>query len=308
MLCQVRRTGVLVRPSFPSASRSLAISAEEISSSSSEGDERVDVEVQDNVAVVTLNRPEKYNALDIDMFRTIAETARSLSQQRELRGVILCGSGKAFCAGLDVKSVTSNPFNAEELLRRPKGSVSNLAQDVSLLWRSIPVPVIAAIHGVCFGGGLQIALGADFRLSTPDCKLSVMEAKWGLVPDMGGSVLLRELVSMDVAKELTMTARVFDGNQAKEYGLVTRLSEQPVADAMKLIEEIVTRSPDSVAAAKQLFNRTWRAPEDVALEMETELQRKLLMPPLQNTIAAGTKGLNLPLQMSFTAHQDYWSP
>ena len=106
MLCQVRRTGVLVRPSFPSASRSLAISAEEISSSSSEGDERVDVEVQDNVAVVTLNRPEKYNALDIDMFRAIAETARCLSQQRELRGVILCGSGKAFCAGLDVKSYT----------------------------------------------------------------------------------------------------------------------------------------------------------------------------------------------------------
>ena len=243
---------------------------------------RVSIDTRDdNIAVVTLNRPDKYNALDMDMFHDIAETARTLAQQRELRGVLLQGSGKAFCAGLDVKAVTSNPLNATNLLKRPAGSLTNLAQDVAWLWRSIPVPVVAAIHGICFGGGLQIALGADFRFATPDCKISVMEAKWGLVPDMSGSVLLRELVRIDVAKELTMTARVIDGAQAKGYGLVSHVSETAEADALKLLEEIATRSPDSVAASKRLFNDTWLAPEARAFEVETELQRKLLVPPLK---------------------------
>lgn len=291
-----------------SISRFSHTASETVSESNNAENDRISVEISNGVALVRLNRPEKLNALDIDSFRAIADTARSLAHNQEVRAVILQGSGKAFCSGLDVKSVTTNPLNAKKLLNRPEGSVSNLAQDVAFLWRAIPAPVIAVLHGVCFGGGLQIALGADFRFATPSCKMSIMEAKWGLIPDMAGSVLLRELVSIDLAKELTMTARVFNGGEAKQYGLVSHVTEHPFEDAMKLVEEISQRSPDSVAAAKKLFNETWLASDQRALETETELQKKLLVPPLKNTLAAATQGLDLPLKMSYSLRQKFWTP
>mmetsp|Transcript_76865 Transcript_76865/g.220759 ORF Transcript_76865/g.220759 Transcript_76865/m.220759 type:complete len:256 (+) Transcript_76865:201-968(+) len=244
----------------------------------------------------------------MDMFEGIVEAANSIHGMTDVRAVILRGSGKVFCAGLDVKSVATNPFNTGKLLERPEGKLVNLAQEVAWAWRELPVPVLAVTHGICYGGGLQIALGADFRFSTPDCKFSIMEAKWGLVPDMSGSVLLRELISIDLAKELTMTARVFDGAKAKEYGLISHVSETPYEDAVALAKEITTRSPDSVAATKLLFNATWDAPEARALELETEIQTKLLLPPLKNTMASASQGLGLPkaVQLNFKDRQPEW--
>lgn len=180
-------------------------------------------ELENGIYHIQLNRPEKMNALSIEMFESITETAVSLKQNKTLRAVILSGNGKAFCTGLDIKSVGMNPLNFPKLLTKPNQTkYSNLAQDVAYMWRQLPVPVIASLHGMCFGGGLQIAMAADFRIATPDCQLSIMEAKWGLIPDMSAAVTFREHVRMDIIKELTMTARIFNGVQAASYGFVTR--------------------------------------------------------------------------------------
>jgi enoyl-CoA hydratase/carnithine racemase len=223
------------------------------------------------------------------MFDAIAEAAARLRDdvalKKNLRVVIFSGEGKAFCTGLDAKSVALSGPSASlrRLLERPspfggegEGPKGNLAQDVCYLWRLLPVPVITVIHGMCYGGGLQIALGGDIRLSTFDCKISIMESRWGLIPDMGISITLRELVRMDVAKELTMTGRIINGTEAERIGLVTRCVEDPMKEAMKVAMEIVERSPDSVAATKELFQSTWVADEETCLNIETDLQRKLI--------------------------------
>ncbi|EKX47174.1 enoyl-CoA hydratase [Guillardia theta CCMP2712] len=231
--------------------------------------------------VVTLSRPDKLNALDLNMFRAIAKAAEDVAKDRETRVVVLRGAGRAFCSGLDVKSIITNPLKSVEsirkLMQRPEGKLSNLAQDVGYLWRQVPAPVIAVTHGVCFGGGFQIALGADFRFSDKSCKFSIMEGKWGLVPDMSATITLRELVPIDVAKELTMTARIFDAQEAKSLGLVTKLCDDPFEEAMAFCETLSNQSPDAVAGAKQLFNRTYvDTSEEEALKIESELQHELL--------------------------------
>jgi enoyl-CoA hydratase/carnithine racemase len=250
-------------------------------SSSSGADPRVVQKlVGDGIVHVELNRGEKMNALDMNMFDELTEVASKLSKERGLRAVVLSGKGKSFCAGLDVKKMAMNsPLDTmEKLLKRPAGHPwSNLAQDMGYLWRQIPVPVICAVHGVCYGGGLQIALGADFRIAGSECKFSIMESKWGLIPDMSGSITLRELVRIDVAKELTMTGRVFLADEALRLGIVTRITqENPVEVALKLAQELSQRSPDALAASKRLFQESWVAPEEECLALETDLQRKLL--------------------------------
>ncbi len=238
--------------------------------------ERVTLEIVDNIAVVTMNRPDKLNALDMAMFDGLAKMAKKLSKNRDIRAVILRGEGNAFCSGLDVKSIMKNPLSAAKLLIKPGRKISNLAQDVGYLWRQVPVPVIAVTQGKCWGGGFQIALGADFRYTTPDCEFSIMEMKWGLIPDMSGSITLRELIPIDLAKELTMTARIFDGNEAKAMGLVTRVTATPFDEAIKFAKEISKRSPDAIANAKKLFNETWTADDKTALKWETKLQKQLI--------------------------------
>jgi len=261
---------------------------------------------------VTLARPSKMNALSLPMFRSIQAAARELIDDKSVRAVVLHGDGRAFCAGLDVKAVMANPLsvkaNIDELLHRPDGEVSNLAQDVGYLWRRIPVPVIAAIHGVCLGGGLQIALGADMRIAAPATKMSIMEAKWGLIPDMSATVTLRELVPKDVAMELTMTGRVFEAEEALRLGLVTRLAADPLAEALSLAEQIATRSPDATAAAKRLLHATYsEAADDArALRLETELQRRLLLGWNQLACAARGLGAPPPLQPGFRERGDTW--
>ncbi|MFO7995118.1 MAG: crotonase/enoyl-CoA hydratase family protein [Marinobacter sp.] len=252
--------------------------------------ERVLIDIENGIATVTLNRPEKYNGLDMPMFEAITRAARTLKKDRSVRAIILCGAGEAFCSGLDVKTVSKNPVNFLKLLIKPGRKISNLAQDVGYLWRDVPAPVIAVTHGYCFGGGFQVALGADFRFTTADCEFSIMESKWGLIPDMSLTVTLRELVPIDLAKELTMTARRFNGTEAKAMGLVSRVSDDPMSEALAFARELAARSPDAVAAGKLLFNRGWSATDKVALDWETKLQKKVLGRANQRIAVARNSG------------------
>lgn len=215
--------------------------------------------VSDGIAHVRLDRPDKLNALTLDLLEELVAVGRRLRRDRTLRAVVVSGEGEAFCAGLDFASVLRRPTGiAKAFMPRPwRGT--NTFQEAPWTFRRIPVPVIAAVHGHCLGGGLQIALAADFRIATPDSRWSVLEGKWGLIPDMSGIQALQELVGIDQAKLLTMSAEVIDGTRAQELGLVTRLDHDPVAAAFRLAEELSQRSPDALAAAKRLFNDTWNA-------------------------------------------------
>ena len=238
--------------------------------------ERVLVDVEDGIATVTLNRPEKMNGLDMPMFTAINRTARRLKKAREVRAIILRGEGRAFCSGLDIQTVSRNPFNFIRLLFKYGILRANAAQNVGYLWRKVPAPVIAVTHGYCFGGGLQLALGADFRYSSSDCEFSIMEAKWGLIPDMSLAVTLRELMPIDKAKELTMTARRVRADEAKLLGLVSHVSDEPLVHAQAFARKLAAQSPDAVAGAKLLFNRSWNSSDRGALYHETHLQKKIM--------------------------------
>ncbi|MGV9712773.1 crotonase/enoyl-CoA hydratase family protein [Gordonia sp. NPDC003424] len=246
------------------------------------GEHRIRLDIDDDgVATVTLDRGEKHNALDRAMFDAIVETTETLAGDRRVRAVVLHGAGKSFCSGLDVSSLGQDG-SAGSLVDREEGQRANLAQRVSVDWASVAAPVIAAITGNCFGGGLQIALGADIRYATPDARLSIMEVKWGLVPDMGITQTLPKLVAADVAKELTFTGRVLSGTEAHELGLVTRVVEDPLAAALDLAHEIAGKSPHAVRAAKQLYDATWTGTDPAgALLLESELQVGLLGSPNQ---------------------------
>jgi enoyl-CoA hydratase/carnithine racemase len=243
--------------------------------------DRVRIDIDGPVALVCLTRAEQHNGMDFRMLDAVRRAARRLRKDRQVRAVILHGEGPSFCAGLDVKSLLANPLAAAAGLAALLAPTRNRFQDWSMAWRDVPVPVIAAIHGNCFGAGLQLALGADLRLATPDARLSVMEVKWGLVPDMGGAALLRELVSIDVAKELAMTGRILTGTEAHALRLVTHVTETPLEQARALAAEIITRSPDAVAAAKFLLQESWHAAERGALAAERKWQRRVLAGPNQ---------------------------
>ncbi|MQA62237.1 MAG: crotonase/enoyl-CoA hydratase family protein [Actinophytocola sp.] len=238
--------------------------------------ERVRTEIRDNIAYVTMTRGDKFNGLDLEMFHALVAAAKELKSNRDVRAVILQGEGPAFCAGLDFASVGKNPVKFALNFLRVPGRATNLYQQVCWAWRELPMPVIAVVHGRCYGGGLQLALAADFRFATPDCEFSIMEAKWGLVPDMTGSVTLRELLGMDVAKRLTMTGESFDGERAAALGVVTEASPTPLKAAEALAEQLATRSPDAVAATKFLFNRTRHLSPRAAFRIESRFQRRLL--------------------------------
>jgi enoyl-CoA hydratase/carnithine racemase len=252
-------------------------------------EQRVTIEVADHVAVVTLNRPDKHNALDAAMFEGIRAAAEEVSVAPGVRAVILHGAGPSFCSGLDIGSLMTGPVSLDDILAREDGRRANAAQRACTDWIDVPAPVIAAIHGNCFGGGMQIALGADIRFAAPDARLSVMEARWGLVPDMGITSTLPRVVRADVAKELTYTGRVISGTEAAALGLVTHATEDPLAAARQLAAEIAERSPDAVRAAKRLYDTSWNAAVEEGLALETELQRGLIGSP--NQIEAVRSGM-----------------
>ena len=238
--------------------------------------ERVVISRVGDIAHVRLNRPDRHNGMDWAMLEAVIAAGESLSSDRQLRAVVLAGEGPSFCAGLDVKSVMADKTKVARMAIEMRKPWANIFQRWGLVWRELPVPVIAAIHGNCFGAGIQLALAADIRFARPDAKLSIMEAKWGLVPDMSGALTLRELLPIDVAKELTMTGRVLSGNDAKALGLVTHIADDPVAAATTLAEEIAVRSPDSVALTKQLFHDAWADNAGSTLAAERKHQRNLI--------------------------------
>lgn len=243
--------------------------------------ERVQVTIEDGVADVRLNRPEKLNALDRPMFEALVAAGQRLAADRGVRAVVLSGEGRGFCAGLDFGSFMAMAGEGadpgESLLERRSGdSPANFAQHAAWVWTEVPVPVVAALHGVVFGGGLQIALGADIRIAAPDAQLSVMEIKWGLVPDMSGTQTLRHLVRLDVAKELTFTGRIVDGREAAALGLVTRVAEAPREAALAMAREIAGKSPDAIRAGKRLLTQAPLVAVGDGLALEARLQRGLL--------------------------------
>jgi len=265
--------------------------------------ECVTLTIENDIAFVTLNRPEKRNALDMVMFKTIDKISRELKRDRKIRVVIVQGNGEDFCSGLDIKSVLSQKSSVMTLLAKWLPGHANLAQRVSYNWRKIPVPVIMVMQGRCWGGGLQIALGADFRFATPTASFSIMEGKWGLIPDMGGNLVLRELVTKDVGLRLAMSAEVISAQTAVEYGLISQVCDEPLQHAMQLAEQIRERSPDAVAAVKKLYQQNWFKAEWKILAKESYYQIKILLGKNQNR--AVRKQLNPEKDINYLARKKW---
>ena len=235
------------------------------------------IENKNGIATVSLNRPDKRNAMSFDLLRELVKTAEKIKKDRSIRCVILTGEAQVFSAGIDLADL-NNPKNrayaAWELIKPGQ----SLFQKAFLIWQElpVPVPVIAAIEGSCFGAGMQLALAADIRVAHPATKMSIMESRWGLVPDMGLTRSLKGLIGLDLAKELTLTARIFDATYAKEIGLVTHLDESPLAKAQAIAEEMLQRSPDALMASKYVLDAMQHEPKK-SLRLEKIWQLKLLL-------------------------------
>ena len=237
--------------------------------------ERVSITITNGVADVRMTRPDKMNALDPAMFAALAEAGEQLKTEPGVRVVVLSGEGRAFCAGLDMGSMAamagSGPRDTStaSVSAIAEGRITHLGQQVCWVWQELPVPVIAAVHGVALGGGIQLALGADIRIVSPDVKMSVLEVKWGLVPDMAGTHRLAQLVRADIALELAATGRMVDGNEAVRIGLATHVSETPYEDAHALAGQIAGRSPHAVRGVKELVRAAF-AGADAATQFASE--------------------------------------
>jgi enoyl-CoA hydratase/carnithine racemase len=246
--------------------------------------DRVSIDLKDGVADLRLIRSDKMNALDYDMFEGIIEAGAALATMNGLRAVVLSGEGKAFCAGLDMASFAAMNKDgvpgARNLTARTHG-IANRPQQCAWVWRTLPVPVIAAVHGVAFGGGFQIALGADMRYAAADTRFSVMEIKWGLVPDLAGTQLMRHLAREDVVRELTYTGRIFNGIEAQQYGFVTKVASDPRAAALEVAREIADKSPDAIRADKRLLNDAVAVEAAAGLMAESVEQERLIGSPNQ---------------------------
>ena len=249
---------------------------------------RVLLTIDGPVAHVTLNRPEQLNGVDLDLVDELLAAAESLRKNTAIRAVILQGSGRSFCAGLDFASAFKNKRRvAKYFFAGPR--MVNRFQKFSTIWREIPVPVIAVVQGHCYGAGVQLAAGADFRFTTPDSQWAILEAKWGLVPDMGGTIPFIENLPIDTLQRLAMTGEVITGIQAVELGLASAAADDPMAEAMALVGQIVERSPDSVAATKQLLYANQRGSRRSALRRERRLQAAMFKAP--NTAVAREAGM-----------------
>jgi enoyl-CoA hydratase/carnithine racemase len=237
---------------------------------------RVSFKLEQKIAYVTLNRPDKHNGLDKQMIIDLVKVAKKINKNTAIRCVILQGEGASFCAGLDFNSVAKDPSMIIRFFLKLPWNKDNMFQRVAHIWRDISVPVIAVVQGNCFGAGMQIILACDYRIATPDANLSILEMKWGLIPDMSGMVTLSQLTRIDIAQELTMTGRFFSGNEALEYGIISKVNDNPLAEATLLAKKICQQSPDAVAATKYLFKKTWKKSTRIALFWERITQLRLL--------------------------------
>jgi enoyl-CoA hydratase/carnithine racemase len=241
--------------------------------------DRVTITRVGNVADVRLNRADKMNAIDAAMFDGIAAAIDELAGMDDVRAIVLSGTGRAFCAGLDMASMAAGGLGPD-LAARTHG-LANVPQQVAWGWRTLPMPVIAAVHGVAFGGGFQIMAGADIRIARADARFSIREAYWGLVPDMAGIALWRTLARDDVLRELTYTAREFDGVEAQAMGFVTRLADDPFAEAMALAQEIAAKNPGAIRGVKRLYNLATDGDAAAVLLAETAEQLNVIHTPNQ---------------------------
>jgi enoyl-CoA hydratase/carnithine racemase len=247
--------------------------------------DRVATTIAHHIADVRLNRADKMNAIDPAMFEAIGAAIDELHAHREVRCVVLSGEGRGFCAGLDMTSMAGGGSGLSRDDRNTQGAI--LPQHVTWGWRNLPVPVIAAVHGVAFGGGFQIMSGADIRIAAPDTRFAIRELYWGLVPDMAGFPIWRGLVRDDVLRELVYTAREFDAAEALHHGFITRIADDPHAAAMALAHDIAAKSPNAIRGAKRLCNMAFDADPYAMLAAETEEQVKVIgQPPMMEQVAA----------------------
>ncbi|RBP49368.1 crotonase/enoyl-CoA hydratase family protein [Arenicella xantha] len=259
--------------------------------------DRIELTVDNHIAHVRLARPEKMNALDVKMFEAITMVGEQLKSDRSVRVVVLSGDGGNFCAGLDKSNFTSilekagsskssEPESSDSdnlvtnLAKRTHG-IANAPQYAAWMWRELPMPVIAAVQGVALGGGLQIALGADFRYGSADSRYSILELKWGIVPDMSSTQIMRHLVRDDVIRELTYTAKIFTAEQAKEWGFITDIVADPLAHAMQTAADIVAKNPHAIRSAKRIIDQSYYLDQAQGLLMESEEQDQIMGQPNQ---------------------------
>ncbi|GLP97221.1 crotonase/enoyl-CoA hydratase family protein [Paraferrimonas sedimenticola] len=238
---------------------------------------RVECEVTEGIAMVRLARSNKRNAMDFAMFEALASCAASLRRNREIRAVIVSGDGEDFSSGLDIKSVGNKPKLMLRLLAKWWPGQANLAQRAVDNWRLLPVPVIFVLHGRCWGGGMQLALGGDFRIAHPDTQLSIMESRWGLLPDMSGLTSLRAIMPLDKAMLITMTSEVLSAEQGLDFGLVTQVHPEPMQQALELARELSQKSPDALAAIKRVYQNRWFGSRSGLMAAETWNQIKLIL-------------------------------
>ncbi len=245
--------------------------------------DRVTVQIENHVAEVTLNRPEKHNAVDLAMFEALIEAGETLAQDAEVRAVVMRGAGDNFCAGIDLSIFQDGGLDGldKNAFKPRDGSPANFFQSAAYVWRALPVPVIAAIEGVAFGAGLQIALGADIRYATPNAKLSIMEIKWGIIPDMAITATLRDVMPADRVKQLAYSGRIIAGSEAEIIGLITTVHDDPLEAARGLASDIAAKSPDAIRAIKALINSSWGDTVEGALRREAKLQISVMGKPNQ---------------------------
>ena len=239
----------------------------------------LELNIDNGIANVLLNRPQKHNAINLDMFRELGEVGEFLSSNEDVRVVILSGNGRSFCAGIDLHSMgelTKNGSFDEMALKPLEGSASNFFQRAATIWHDMPVPVVAAIHGACLGGGMQICLGCDVRIASPDACFSIMELKWGIIPDMGISITLPRLINYEKAMELTMTNRKFSSNEALDLGIVSKVTDSPTEESRLIADEILKKSPDAIYQLKRLYKAAWSPNKRDLLSLEATLQTSLM--------------------------------
>lgn len=239
------------------------------------------VDINEHVATVTLNRPDKLNAADLSVFNGMIEAGETLAERDDVRAIVLQGAGRSFSTGLDVKSLMTDGSFTTKAFSVTDKSPANFAQRAAFVWQEVPQPVVAAVHGQCFGAGLQFALAADIRIGAPDVDMRVLEIKWGLVPDMSLTQTALHCVPIDVLKELTFTGRSVEADEAVRVGLLTRVTDNPQEAARELATLIASKSPDATRRAKQLFNEGWRSNLKASLELEAQLQLEVMGKPNQ---------------------------
>ncbi|KZM44386.1 hypothetical protein OA92_06915 [Marinomonas sp. SBI22] len=238
--------------------------------------DRITIEITNHIAQVRLNRADKLNAVDMNMIYGLIEAAAKIKQQKNIRAVVIAGNGPSFCSGLDIPSIMAQPDNIPKLLTTEEDYDANLAQRCALDWHDLNIPVIAALQGHVYGAGLQIAMAADIRIAQKDTLMSIMEIKWGLIPDMSLTATTPHFARQDVIKELTFTGKKFNAEEGLAYGLVTRLDEDPITGATELAQQIVNKNPDAIQGAKTLLNQAWQQERQASLALEEKIQRTII--------------------------------